>query len=355
MAMKCAFCDAQLRSTAKICVKCGNLVTDKPPVAASSNSTSADSTEHVSIPPTTTEAPVFDQSPAELTSPALTSSSQQVRNTVPVKSSPMWALTKSQPIKKIAIGVLVVVFVVVLLVAMFHLFASSSSDRDAGKASSGGGSSATPVVVVDGQYNPNAVEPAQLCHDINDCLLTALRSAADEDVDAVRQVAVSIDSFEKPTPGNKPLSRKLNSQGLQAFNQGEYLTAIEVFENAYQENPKDVEIASNLGLSLVRAGQFNEAIEILKQALILDPRRTSTWTPIAEAYAMMGRPVAALSAMWIGYQWSNDRQKSINFYMDKADSSQEQNQEIYDLYANMLEWTQGNKPVIFLSRSLNDL
>jgi hypothetical protein len=354
MALNCAFCNAQLRSTAKICVKCGKLVTDSPPAGASSNTASADSPEQISALQTTTEAPVFDQSPTKLISPELTSSSQQVRNTATVKSSSLRDLTKPKSPKKIAIGVFVVVFVLVLFIALFYFFGIKSGGRDAGQALSIDGSSASQVVGGVSQNNPNDSDPTQFCRNINDCLLISLNSAVDEDVDTVRQVALRIDSFEKPAPGNKPLSRKLNSQALNAFNQGDYLTAIELFQNAYQENPRDVEIASNLGLSLVRAGHLNEAVEILQQALILDPRRTSTWTPIGEAYAMMGRPVAALSALWIGYQWSNDRQKSINFYMDKVDNAQGQSQEIYDLYASMLEWSQGTKPVIFESRSLND-
>jgi hypothetical protein len=40
--------------------------------------------------------------------------------------------------------------------------------------------------------------------------------------------------------------------------------------------------------------------------------------------------------------------------MDKADSMHGQNQELYELYANMLEWAQGTKPVIFHNKSLTN-
>lgn len=340
MSLTCSSCGAQLRSTAKICVKCGELVSTNP----SSNESEFLSTDNLNNGTSAKEtatvpAPVFEQPPVVL-SPAL---QQPHRKNVPEYASAPKSSNSFDPGSSKLIRVAVVVLV---LVVVAYFVGSNSGSREVAKPiPSASIAVPQPLVTNNDQLTPAVPALPPVCGDINDCLLTALRAAADEDVETVRRVALRIDELDKPVQGNRPLSRKINAEALAAFNQEEYQSAVELFKTAYQENPRDVEITANYGFALVRVRRLNDAVNVLTQALILDPRRTSTWTPIAEAYALMGRPVEALSAMWVGFQWSNDREKSINYYLAMIDKEQGQNREIYDLYVYMLAWAQGNKPV----------
>ena len=340
MSLTCSSCGAQLRSTAKICVKCGELVNTKPSPSeseilinvASNNVTSSKETATVA-------APVFEQSPVVL-SPVI---EQAYKKIVPENAgSPKSSDSSNPSLSKL----IPVAGVVLVLVSVAYFVGSNSGGREVAKPIPGAPIAAPqPIVTNNEPLVPPVAALPPVCGNINDCLSIALRAAPDEDVETVRRVALRIDELEKPLQGNRPLSRKINAEALAAFNREDYQSAVELFKSAYQENPRDVEITANYGFALVRIRRLNDAVNVLTQALILDPRRTSTWTPIAEAYALMGRPVEALSAMWVGFQWSNDREKSINYYVARIDKEQGQNREIYDLYVYMLAWARGNKPV----------
>jgi hypothetical protein len=340
MSLTCSSCGAQLRSTAKICVKCGELVSPGGPTTSAIQPSKHSSSEGSQVQEATSiDAPVFEQPPVVLTPVAQASTAlNEPRNSELFTPGD---LSNSSTSKLLPVAGVVVVIAVVA-----YFLGSSSTSRDAAKPVA-----AVPIAAPipasnnEPSISPSAATLPPVCGNINDCLLTALRAAPDEDVETVRRVALRIDEIDKPVQGNRPLSRKLNAEALNAFNREDYSSAVELFKNAYQENPRDVEITANYGFALVRVRRLNDAINILTQALILDPRRTSTWTPIAEAYALMGRPAEALSAMWVGFQWSNDRDKSINYYVTRIEREQGQSREMYDLYTYMLSWARGNKPV----------
>jgi predicted Zn-dependent protease len=119
-------------------------------------------------------------------------------------------------------------------------------------------------------------------------------------------VAARIEELGKPAPGNRAVSRKLNTEGLDALKAEDPARAAELFRKGLAENPRDVELAGNLGYALVKAGKPQEAAEVLTAALQLDPRRSSTWTPLAEALALSGRKDESQAALWVAYQWSGE-------------------------------------------------
>ena len=190
---------------------------------------------------------------------------------------------------------------------------------------------------------PAASAPA--CDSTRQCLGQALGAAAREDAGSVFAVAARIDELGKPAPGNRAIARKLNTEGLEALKADDPARAAELFRKGLAENPRDVEIAGNLGFALVKAGKAEEAVGVLTAALALDPRRSSTWTPLAEALALAGRKDESQAALWVAYQWSANREKSLAFYTDRAEKEKASRPAISELYASVLGWvTDGRRP-----------
>lgn len=94
--------------------------------------------------------------------------------------------------------------------------------------------------------------------------------------------ATRIAALPGPDQGNRPVGRQLNSAGLEAVKTERFDDAARSFEQGVRENPQDVEIVADLGFALTRAGQPRQALRPLYAAVLLDPRRTATWVPIAE-------------------------------------------------------------------------
>src|SRR6516225_1247603 len=55
---------------------------------------------------------------------------------------------------------------------------------------------------------------------------------------------------------------------------------------------------------------FSNAANI---GLTLNPRRTSIWAPLAVTFTKMQDRTRALEAMWLAYQFSADKQKTLDF------------------------------------------
>lgn len=175
--------------------------------------------------------------------------------------------------------------------------------------------------------------PTGDCNAIGVCVQQTLAAASQGDLDGVRRVATQIDALPKPDLGNKAVARKLNAAALEALKADDVAGAISQLRQARQENPQDVEIAANLGFALVKANDPNAAQAVLKEAVLLNPRRTSTWTPLAEALALSGQMDQAKAALWVAFQWSSNRDKSLAFYLDR--STKETRPALTQLYAHM--------------------
>jgi uncharacterized protein YdgA (DUF945 family) len=172
------------------------------------------------------------------------------------------------------------------------------------------------------------------CTTVALCVQQTLAAARDADIDQVRKIATTLDSMPKPNLGNRPVSRQLNQLGIEALKRDDLPVALDKLRQALAENPRDVEVAGNLGYAMVKSGQAAEAAEVLQAAVVIDPRRTSTWTPLAEAYALSGRREDARAALWVSFQWSGNREKSLSFYQDRM--TRETRPQLQALYSHMV-------------------
>lgn len=178
-----------------------------------------------------------------------------------------------------------------------------------------------------------ASTPTGDCQAIGACVQHTLAAAARNDLDGVRRTATRIDALPKPDLGNKAVARKLNAAALEALKADDVAGAIAQLRQARQENPQDVEIAANLGFALVKANEPDTAQAVLVEAVLLNPRRSATWTPLAEALALNGQMEQAQAALWVAFQWSGNRERSLNFYLDR--SAKETRPALAQLYTHM--------------------
>lgn len=213
-----------------------------------------------------------------------------------------------------------------------------------------------PVVAQAMQAQPAApavapAAPQATCTDARSCTRASLQAAWREDLDGVRQLAAQIDALPKPPLGNKAQARKLNTQALDALQKGDATAAVALLQSALQENPRDVEIASNLGFALLKDQRAKEAVAVLSDALVLDPRRTSTWAPLGEALSQSGQPAEASAALWTAWQWSGNRERTLTAYQDKADREASQRPSVAEVFRASASWVaRGEHPSFRPSR-----
>ena len=174
------------------------------------------------------------------------------------------------------------------------------------------------------------------CTNITDCYQATLLAMSKNDITTVRRIAELIDAFQKPARGNRTVARKLNEEGLIAFRKNDFSQASSIWAKAQREDPSDVEIASNLGFARVKAADYTAANEALMAALVLNPRRTSTWIPIAEMIARRNQNTSdAVSALLVAYEWSTAREKAIEYYT--AQSQTETNSQLKSAFEEALK------------------
>jgi len=249
-------------------------------------------------------------------------------------------------------NLIIIVAVIIIIIIAYFIF--NNTKKSESITTSSPPQSTQPLAIIKSENPSNEIvsQPTEInqqsvvlsCASIDDCLRKSLIAASTEDVESIRKIATLIDQFPKPDQGNRPISRKLNTEALEYLKKNDFDNAVNALKLALKENPKDVEINSNLGFALVKGGRYKEAISVLTGSLILDPRRTSSWTPLAEAYALDNKPNEALASMWVGLQWSADREKSINYYSERIEKERNDRQQLFELYRSIYNWANGNKP-----------
>jgi tetratricopeptide (TPR) repeat protein len=158
------------------------------------------------------------------------------------------------------------------------------------------------------------LDRAAKCADIEECVAMMLESIDPRSPEALQVAAVRIGELNKAQRGDRKTARALNDKGLAEFKGENYGQAVALLQQASETDPADVEILSNLGYVALQANQIDVAVSALTKSLLIDPRRTSTWTAIAELYAIRGETEKAVRALLIGYEFSGNKEKTIAVY-----------------------------------------
>jgi tetratricopeptide (TPR) repeat protein len=151
------------------------------------------------------------------------------------------------------------------------------------------------------------------CASAVECVKAMLGSARAENLPAAMEAAQTLDALPKPARGDRAMARKLNQQGLTELSSSNASQAVGTLTSATQTDPADQEILSNLAFAYSADGQQIKAEDTAVAALALNPRRTSVWAPLAITLAREHRVGQATEAMWLAYQFSGDKQKTLTF------------------------------------------
>ena len=179
------------------------------------------------------------------------------------------------------------------------------------------------------------LERANACNVVGGCMTIMIEAVSPRNSDALQAAATRIANYKTFQRGDRKAARALNTKGLDEFKNNNYQAAIDLLKQAEIADPQDVEIHSNLGFVALRANQKSVAIDALTNALLLDPRRTSTWIPIAELYVLDKKIDGAIRAVLLGYEFSQNKEKSMTFFEDKANTAERV--EMRPIYAAVIQ------------------
>lgn len=163
---------------------------------------------------------------------------------------------------------------------------------------------------------------ARGCTSAAACAQLMLEGALPRRADVVQAAATNIGNLPRPAQGDRKVARDLNRRGLEQFSNGSYAAAAQLLRQAVSADPSDVEIKSNLGLTLVRAGNPRDAEAALLAALELDPRRSAAWVPMAEALDAQNNAAAALRALLLAYEFSANKQRTLEYFRGRSEATE---------------------------------
>ena len=151
-------------------------------------------------------------------------------------------------------------------------------------------------------------------------LLTAMVQQANSAF-KISEIKGKIESLPKPATGDRKTSRKLNEQGLTALKTEDFAQAIAALKSATSADPADVEVLNNYVYALIKAGRLQDAESEAGRLLTMSPGRSSAWANLAEVYALKNRKEEAVAALILAFQFSSNKDRTINFLNERSADS----------------------------------
>ncbi len=151
-------------------------------------------------------------------------------------------------------------------------------------------------------------------------LLTAMVQQANSAF-KISEIKGKIESLPKPATGDRKTSRKLNEQGLTALKNEDFAQAIAALKSATSADPADVEVLNNYVYALIKAGRLQDAESEAGRLLTMSPGRSSAWANLAEVYALKDRKEEAVAALILAFQFSSNKDRTINFLNERSADS----------------------------------
>ena len=127
-----------------------------------------------------------------------------------------------------------------------------------------------------------------------------------------------LEQLPKPVSGDRKIARSLNERGLESFNKENYLDAIEFFKQAIASDSADVEVRNNYVYALAKAMKTADAEREAGILLTYAPGRSSGWANLGEIYANKGHATLASSALIVAFQFSSNKDKTLTYLKEKS-------------------------------------
>ena len=349
---ECGFCGSTLRLTAKVCIKCGHVVTDEERGnVIQQGATSKQQTagrDSGNNQPRIFDSPITQDSPegpifSSMASPlvGVTSPSESTNKNIDTKNKEVASGQSKNAIVGIVLVFSVLAVGTLLVLQLFgnskrvgeqsnasvavendKLSRSTTSSRSAPNASLT--EVQTPLekeastVQLPRQIEPASVEPrpsvlnAEITPNAQPLILI-MQASSKEDWGSVDNQTQAIKQAASPVRGNRKLSREANAEGLEAFRQSNFLAAIAAFERGVMADPNDVEVMNNLGYAHLQAEHVKDAIRILTHVLLLAPDRSSGWANLSDSLSRTDNQNAPRDALRLAVYFSSNRQRTLEF------------------------------------------
>jgi len=328
----CPSCNANLRATAKLCIKCGYRLSEgdiNKQVELQNIHTSND--QHLSnnvnpiqdsaSPKETNSGPVFDSPIKEIIISNNSFSSQDAQSEIAPKN------TKGlNPISLVVGGILALALIMGLVMFISSMRLTKSENTLPQITSK-----FDVVKEVNKPENQNTIFPSlkkinsNEIVKVNGPILT--RDLLHEmllnfnNIVKVFELKDQIDlTYPKPYKGDVKGARALNDRGLSALTDQNYQDAINSFLKANQLNPSDIEVFNNLGYAYLKAGDLDQAEKILGEVLSIAPSRTSAWANLGEVYANKNKIDSAAASLVLGFKFASNQEKSITYLRNTSEN-----------------------------------
>lgn len=154
----------------------------------------------------------------------------------------------------------------------------------------------------------------------------------------VVQAVASLESLPRPQRMKSASARDLNTQGIDALKRNDPSTATAAFEAAHEKNPCDIEITDNLGYAYLESNRLDAAAFQFALAILMSPRRVTSWNNIGQVYALRGDLSAATACFATALSVSTSPDATKRFYGKLQNENP--HSEVRTAAAKALEWSQ---------------
>lgn len=137
----------------------------------------------------------------------------------------------------------------------------------------------------------------------------------EDELNALKQ---KIDALPKPERGNRSAAQKENEKGLAAISAKDYEQAKRYFLTAQQLDPRNPEIANNLGFVYLKLGDYQQAMKTLVETIKLSPGRANAWVNLGEYFAVREKTQHAVACYALTYHFSQNRDKTRLLFQEQS-------------------------------------
>jgi len=130
----------------------------------------------------------------------------------------------------------------------------------------------------------------------------------------------------QPERGDRPVARKLNSQGLVAFNGGNFSSAASFFQQGVKADQSDPELINNYAYALLKNGQYKESVAALEKTLVIAVDRSAAWFNLYDLLAQQNADSSAVcGSLVLGLKFAKNPSNSIAYIEDQLSKETDTN------------------------------